>query len=184
MTWIELTYTFAVALGIGLLVGFEREQSQSDREDEDRRFGGSRTFPLLALLGAVVGVLQPALGWGVPAVVTSVLGILFTALVVIQVVDEKSRGITTEVAGLSVYLLGMLAALPLPEMEHTQRWALCAALATVLLGLLTLRSKLHSAAAQVKRRQLQRIFEVGVVVLVVLPLLYSMLADMGCALIR
>ncbi len=183
MNWIELTYTFAVALGVGLLVGFEREHSMADREDEDRRFGGSRTFPLLALLGAVVGVLQPPSGWAIPAVVTAVLGVVFTSLVVVEVLEGKGRGITTEVAGLSVYMLGMLAALPLPNMAHTQRWALCAALATVLLGLLALRSTLHSAAREVKRRQLQRVFQIGVVVLVVIPLLYSMLADMGITLI-
>ena len=178
MTWVELTYSFGVALGVGLLVGFEREQSQSDREREDRRFGGSRTFPLLSLLGAVAGALQPSLGWGIPAVITGVLGLVFVALVVLDVLDEeRGRGITTEVAGLLVYLLGLLAAMPIEGLEHSQRWVLCAALATVLLGLLALRPALHSAARGATRRQLQRVFQIGVVVLVVVPLLYSMLAD-------
>jgi len=183
MTWIQLTYTFAVALGIGLLVGFEREHSQADRESEDRRFGGSRTFPLLALLGAVVGALQPSLGWAIPAVVTGVLGLIFTALATFDVDEERARGITTEMAGLAVYLIGMVAALPIPDLEHTQRWALCAALGTAVLGLLALRTTLHSAAQNVKRRQLRRVFQVGVVVLVVIPLLYSVLAELGFSLI-
>ncbi|MEV6715431.1 MgtC/SapB family protein [Lentzea sp. NPDC051208] len=51
----------ATALAIGLLLGVEREH---DTEHDSIRPAGSRTFPLIALVGAVSAALSPvALGW-------------------------------------------------------------------------------------------------------------------------
>ena len=52
-TWFTMAGSIAVALGLGLMVGLEREQFQS--RVEDRKFGGIRTFSLLGLLGAIGG---------------------------------------------------------------------------------------------------------------------------------
>ena len=50
--WLNL----AVALGIGLLVGAERERSKG--MDPDRSLAGIRTFTIVALLGAVSAVVS------------------------------------------------------------------------------------------------------------------------------
>ena len=50
--WLNL----AVALGIGLLVGAERERSKG--MDTDRSLAGIRTFTIVALLGAVSAVVS------------------------------------------------------------------------------------------------------------------------------
>ncbi len=42
--------TLSLALGIGLLIGLQRERAGS-------AIGGIRTFPLIALLGAISGLL-------------------------------------------------------------------------------------------------------------------------------
>jgi len=51
----DLLYGFVAALGIGILVGIERERDQSRKEDI--RVAGVRTFTLIALLGATSGLL-------------------------------------------------------------------------------------------------------------------------------
>ena len=173
MTFLTAVASLGVALGVGLLVGMEREQSQSDRDSEDRRFGGFRTFPMLALTGAVCGLLVPSLGWVLPAVLTAALGAVFTALVSIEVLQGSGRGITTEVAGMAVFLLGLLAGVPLDGLEATWRWALVAALGTAVMGLLTYRSPLRAFASKVRGKQLRLVVQVGVLLFVVLPLLRS-----------
>src|SRR6185295_2695581 len=50
----------AIALGLGLLVGLQRERSKSD-------LAGLRTFPLITMFGAISGMLGATLGGWVPA---------------------------------------------------------------------------------------------------------------------
>ncbi|HSU40508.1 MAG TPA: hypothetical protein VLJ38_13110, partial [Polyangiaceae bacterium] len=50
----------AVAIAAGGLIGAERQQAHAGRDGAD--FGGVRTFPLLAIAGALAGFLRPVLG--------------------------------------------------------------------------------------------------------------------------
>jgi hypothetical protein len=49
--------TLAIALGVGMLVGLQRERSPSSTH-----IGGIRTFPLVTVLGAVSALLAPTFG--------------------------------------------------------------------------------------------------------------------------
>ena len=50
---------FGIAVGLGLLVGLQRERAKS-------RLAGLRTFPLITMLGAICGMLAaPMGGWPV-----------------------------------------------------------------------------------------------------------------------
>ena len=93
---------FAVALGIGLLIGLERERSKG--EGPTRRPAGIRTFALGALLGAIATHLG-----GVPllAVATTALMVL-TALSYFRGHDEDP-GLTTEIGLITTPLLGGIA---------------------------------------------------------------------------
>lgn len=57
--FLVLAWRGAVAMLIGLLVGAEREHSHSDKE---QLFAGVRTFPIIALLGFIGGLLATAAG--------------------------------------------------------------------------------------------------------------------------
>ena len=46
---LNTAWQFGVALGLGLLIGLERERTRG----EERIFAGARTFALVSLLGAV-----------------------------------------------------------------------------------------------------------------------------------
>ncbi|MEN9397244.1 MAG: hypothetical protein RLZ81_1774 [Pseudomonadota bacterium] len=98
--------SLAVALGLGLLIGVERERRKGD--GPTRHFAGLRTFTLAALAGAVAQLLaQPLL--------TFVAGALVASLAAVSHLRDRSRdpGATTEVALFLTYLLGVLAvALP------------------------------------------------------------------------
>jgi uncharacterized membrane protein (DUF4010 family) len=92
---------FSVALGIGLLIGTEREKS---RRTDSPSVAGARTFTLVALLGAVARALGSE--WIILAVVLAV-GLVAVASYRANVPDHP--GITTDVALLVTALLGAFA---------------------------------------------------------------------------
>ncbi len=98
MPWTNL----AVALGIGLLIGLERERSKG--EGRTRRPAGIRTFALASLLGAVA----THLGGTVLLAVALVGVIALTALSYLRSHDTD-HGLTTEIGLLIAPLLGALA---------------------------------------------------------------------------
>ncbi|MGW6442679.1 MgtC/SapB family protein [Lentzea sp. NPDC055074] len=88
----------ATALAIGLLLGVEREH---DNARDSTRPAGSRTFPLIALAGAISAALSPvALGVALGAV---------AALVIAWYLRTTEPGATTEIAAVATFLLGALA---------------------------------------------------------------------------
>src|SRR5215469_2375517 len=145
-----------VALGVGLVVGLERERARD--AERPRRWAGLRTFALTSLLGGV------ALQTGSPVVV----GIAGTAVVLLALVvawraKEPDPGFTTEVALVLVFALGVLS-------QEAPALAFGAALATS--ALLALRAHLHGLARKLfSDRELQNALVLGVSAVLVLPLL-------------
>lgn len=94
--------SFCVALGLGLLIGLERERSKGD--GPDRRPAGIRTFGLASLLGAVALHLG-----GVWMLATALGGI--AALIALSRFrsQELDPGLTTEIGLLLAPLLGALS---------------------------------------------------------------------------
>ena len=141
--------SLAVALGLGLLIGVERERRKG--EGPTRHFAGLRTFTLAALAGAVAQLLaQPLL--------TFVAGALVASLAAVSHLRDRSRdpGATTEVALFLTYLLGVLAvALP----------ALAAAGGVLVAALLAAREKIVDGAVGLVQSALARLEAEGVVAL-------------------
>ncbi|TNF57410.1 MAG: DUF4010 domain-containing protein [Burkholderiales bacterium] len=122
----------AAALGCGLLVGIERERRKG--RGPTRAFAGLRTFALTAVLGAAAALS------GVQAlVVVGALAIAGLALLAAWRDRSDDPGVTTEVALLLTYLIGVLCA---------TRPVLAAALAVALTGLLAARQHLHRWASE------------------------------------
>ncbi|TNF59446.1 MAG: DUF4010 domain-containing protein [Burkholderiales bacterium] len=122
--------TLAAALGCGLLVGIERERRKGS--GPGRAFAGLRTFSLAAVLGAAAAL--TGLSW---LVVVGALAI--AALSVLAAWRDRSDdpGVTTEVALLLTYLIGVLSA---------ARPLLAAGLAVGLTVMLAARQRLHRFA--------------------------------------
>lgn len=151
MSWQQLQ-PFLIALAIGLLLGFERERSHSRRSS-----AGSRSFALLALLGAVAASFGP---WAVVAGLAGTAALMALAYVRTNADDP---GTTTEIAALVAYLLGALA--------YT-RPAVAVALAVVVVVLLLSKNRIHRFAREiVSEVELEDAIKFFVVAFVVLPLL-------------
>jgi len=144
-----------VALGIGLLIGAERERRQDTGPATST--AGIRTFAVAALLGAV----SVMLGGGLVLAVTA-LTVGGGAFVAYQRTSEQNPGITTEFALLLTCLLGGFA---------IRDSVLAAGVGAILALLLTERNRLHHFVNSVLTEQeLQDLILFSAMALVVLPL--------------
>src|ERR1035441_805355 len=98
----DLAYRFAAALGIGLLIGAERERRKG--EGPSRSPAGIRTFMIASLSGGV----SLALG-GVPLLAITFLGVAGLCAIGYMRTEEQDPGLTTETALLLSVLLGGFA---------------------------------------------------------------------------
>ena len=152
---LSLAVRLGAALGIGLLIGAERERRKGS--GPDRAPAGIRTFALASLAG---GLSLSFGGTAVLAVSALVVGALAT------VAYARSRtgdpGLTTEMAMLTTFLLGALA---------VRETALAAGLAVGVVALLASRSRLHHFVRRVLTEQeLHDALLFAACALVVLPL--------------
>ncbi|MEO8839058.1 MAG: DUF4010 domain-containing protein [Herbaspirillum sp.] len=152
----HLAFQFAVALGIGLLVGVERERRKG--HGPSRAAAGIRTFTIVSLLGA----LGMNLGGGLLlALMVLALGLLLA--VGYQRSREHDPGLTTEVALLLTLLLGALC---------LRDPALASGLGVTLAVLLAARERLHRFVRRVlSQEELADALILAAGALVVLPLL-------------
>lgn len=120
----------ATALGIGLLIGLERERRKS--AGGGRAPGGVRTFPIAAMLGAIAEIVG-----GRPILATAVLSVGAFATMSYLRAKDTDPGITTEIALILTVLLGGLAMM---------QPAIAVGIAVVATVLLAARGDLHRFA--------------------------------------
>ena len=144
----------AAALGVGLLVGVERERR---REEDGHVVAGVRTFALIGLAGAVaerVGGIGIAVGGAF---------VVLAALASYRSSQGRDPGLTTETAMLVVFLLGVLA---------MRELALAAGLGVAVAVLLAAKARAHHFVRKVLTSQaLRDALLLAAAATVVLPLL-------------
>ena len=98
---LDVLFGFIVALGLGLLIGIERERRKGD--GPDRSAAGVRSFTLVAMLGAL------GMHLGLPAMLLAGAFVSLAALLSYLRSITEDPGLTTEIALLLTYLLGALS---------------------------------------------------------------------------
>jgi uncharacterized membrane protein (DUF4010 family) len=162
--------SLALALAAGLLIGLEREQSRPTVEAPRGFLGGIRTFPLVALMGAVAVLLAKQVGpW---ALVVAGLG-LATLLTVSHQRDAAAGhpGLTSEVAALLTFLLGALAMADGAVPDLKRRIFIVAALAVTTTMLLSTKAQLRQFTTRVSKVDVIATLKFLVVAVVLLPIL-------------
>jgi uncharacterized membrane protein (DUF4010 family) len=152
-----LALRFAAALGLGVLIGLERERTQPET-----RFAGVRTFGLISLAGGIAAYFDEALA-------RPVLGLaLFAAVAALVVVSAVTTarqgdiGITTEVSALIGFLLGFLCV--------GGNVPLAAGLAVASGGVLALKEWLHGLARRIESADVEATLKFAIVTVIILPL--------------
>lgn len=149
---------FGAALGLGVLLGLERERSR----DPEKSFAGVRTIGLIALMGALAAYLQQdlELPWLSLASFVAV-----AALVVVSYAVTASRGelgVTTEVSALIAFLLGWLCI--------RGEVPLAAGLAVATALVLALKQWLHGLAGRIESEDVNATLKFTIITLIILPL--------------
>jgi uncharacterized membrane protein (DUF4010 family) len=156
---LDLAFRFGAALGLGLLLGLERER----KRDAELLFGGIRTFALIALLGAVAAFMEREIdqGWLIFAVFVAL-----SALVIVSYATTAARGelgITTEVTALLAFIAGALCG--------WDKVGVASVTTVVCLLLLTLKDFLHGLARRVELGDVEATLKFAVISVIILPLL-------------
>lgn len=153
--WPDAIPGLAIALGIGLLIGVERERAKG--AGPGRGAAGVRTFILLGLAGALAHLI------GAMGLVVAGFFVTLAMLASYRRSQAADPGLTTEVAMLLVFFLGVLAMRAMP---------LAAGLGVVVAVVLASKSRLHRFTRQVlSAQELHDLLLLAAAAFVVLPLL-------------
>ena len=148
---------FATALGIGLLVGMERER----RPDSA---AGLRTFALVAMLGCLFALLSEKTGgpWVLIAGLVVVAGVMVASNFSSQH-EEQFRGFTSEAAIIIIYGLGAAVWFGYATL------AVMLAISTTIL--LYFKAELRQLSERMTAKDINSILQFAVLSLVILPIL-------------
>lgn len=162
--------SLGLALLAGLLVGLEREQSRPPEEEDTGFFGGIRTYPIIALLGAMGALLHRSVG-PVPLALGGLGVVTLTGISYFRDSAKGRSGITSEASALLTFLLGAFAvADSVVDSIHTRAF-IVAAVAVASTLLLSARTELRALTSKLSREDVLATLKFMVVAVVVLPLL-------------
>jgi uncharacterized membrane protein (DUF4010 family) len=158
----KLFIRLLVTVGIGLLIGLEREFAKRVVEKEEQLFAGIRTYTLISLLGFVSAMLADHYGiWIFAAAFAGFMLLLITAYRITA--KPGSFGGTTELASILAFLLAALV-----YNDHV----LFAIIVTVIVTtLLSLKLPLHRFIATLTMQDVRAFIQFVIISAVVLPFL-------------
>jgi uncharacterized membrane protein (DUF4010 family) len=153
---LEFIKGFILSLGLGLLMGLERERRETSR-------AGLRTFGLTSLLGSVLGLLASKSGapWLLGAGMVVVAATIISAYLVRP--DPEDPGTTSVIALLLAYCYGAMV-----WYDYRTLAVMLAILTTILLYF---KAELQMLTRKLTHRDLISMLQFGVLSLVVLPIL-------------
>jgi uncharacterized membrane protein (DUF4010 family) len=157
---LESLARLAVALLVGLLVGLDRERAELRKARPE--FAGVRTFPLIALAGAIPMLLEPP--WAVVLGMTAFVAV--AAITVVSYLRSSAGGdigATTEIAAVATFLLGALAG--------AGQLLVAAAAGVAVAVLLVAKPRLEAFSRALTSEELAATLELAVITVIVLPLL-------------
>ncbi len=154
---LELFQTLGISLGLGLLVGLQRQHDQS-------QLAGIRTFPLITLFGTITAILaQDFGGWLLAAGLLSVAALTVVANFLKSKSPPIKIGLTTEMAALLMYAIGAYLVVGSST--------IAVAVAATAAVLLQLKEPLHRIVSKIGEKDLVAIMQFVVISLVILPVL-------------
>ena len=156
----ELSTAFeqlAIALGLGLLVGLQRESVSS-------KIAGLRTIPIVTILGTICAMLSQTFGgWVLATGFLAVAAIVILGNVALMKAGDISPGVTTEVALLLMFAVGAYLVVG-PK-------AVAVTIGGGLAVLLQMKERLHGLASKLGDRDVHNIMRFALISMVILPIL-------------
>jgi uncharacterized membrane protein (DUF4010 family) len=165
----EPLLSLGLAVAAGLLVGLEREQSAPNDRFTESFLGGARTYPLVALAGALAALLGRHFGAAI-VVATFAAVVVFLVISYVDVVRRGSdRGITSEAAFLVTFLLGAIAVSQDLIPQAGRRVFTVLSTAVVVTALLSSKPIVQPLMRRVSREDVVSVLKFLIVALVLVP---------------
>jgi uncharacterized membrane protein (DUF4010 family) len=157
MNLAELFQQLGIALGLGLLVGLQRESQAAP-------LAGVRTMPLITVLGTVCAWLAQGFGgWALGAGFVSLAALIVAGQIIHSRRDETHLGLTSEVAMLLMFGVGAYLVVG-PRV-------VAIAVGGGVAVLLQFKGQLHGVVARLGDNDLKAIMQFALLSLVILPVL-------------
>ena len=162
MVDVVVLQNFFLALGLGGLIGLEREYALYHQRGH--KFAGIRTFPLITLFGALSGLMADLISPWVLLVSMVMVGVLIIiAYYASQNHNRKHIGATSEMAGFLAFFIGILA--------YYGEYTLSISLTVIITLVLYARSLLHHFAEKITRKEMLDTLIFILIAFVILPIL-------------
>ena len=157
-----LLQNLLISLALGALIGLEREYARHKKRAHE--YAGIRTYPLIALFGALSAYLGEKVSIFVFLVGMVLMGVLITiAYLTINKAEKSYVGATSEVAGFLTFFIGALC--------YYGEISFAAILAVTVTIILYARSILHRFAERITSHELSDTLKFAVIAFVILPFL-------------
>ena len=156
MDWL-VAQQLALSLGLGLLVGLQREWAAS-------HVAGIRTFALITVLGTLMGRFVDPMGvWMVAAGLLALAAMMVVANLTKISQSDRPSGLTTQVSALIMYMVGVAIAL-----DENILAVIVSGLVAVLLHW---KEPLHGFVERIGEKDIRAIIQLALIGLIILPLL-------------
>ncbi|MFA6427906.1 MAG: MgtC/SapB family protein, partial [Candidatus Magasanikbacteria bacterium] len=159
--FIGLFSKIILSLIFGATIGLERESSKQGAGG----IGGIRTYSMIALIGAMAGILFTHNFSSLALVIASAFLILLISYYVVASSTTHDFGLTSELSVIATFLMGLLVILDIIPLH------ILVALFVIVMLILSLKSKTSKIVAGISRQELQSFISYAIIALVVMPFL-------------
>ncbi|MBU1111618.1 MAG: MgtC/SapB family protein [Nanoarchaeota archaeon] len=159
---LTIAQNFLVALALGILIGMEREYDRYKRKGH--AYAGIRTFPLIALFGAICAYFGDTISFWI--LVTGIIllgGLIIAFYYSISVKSIRYLGATSEVAGFLTFFIGVLC--------YYGELNFAVAMAIIIAVILYSKTILHQFVQKMQAKELKSTLLFAVIAFVILPFL-------------
>lgn len=151
-----------LAIVFGATIGLERESGKKTTSGE---VGGIRTYALIALIGALVGMFFTNNFSALALLVAGAFLVLLITYYAVSSPVTKNFGLTSELSVVITFLIGLLLILDIVPLQ------VIVAVFVILMLILSTKSKTNKIVAGISRQELQSFISYAIIALVVLPFL-------------
>lgn len=163
----SVAFILLIGLALGAVIGLEREVNEKSKQNETMKptaLVGLRSFSLITVLGVVTGLLYPLVP-GLSMLIGSVFFLLLLVFYILNTLQTKDPGITTELAMVFSFVIGVLLAIPTFSIQLT------IAITVVVTLLLSQKTKIKNAVNEIKSNEINAFVSFAIIALVILPFL-------------
>lgn len=163
----SVAFTLLIGFALGAVIGIEREVNEKSKQTEAldaTALVGLRSFSLITVLGVITGFLYPLLP-GLSVLVGSAFFLLLLIFYVLDTLQTKDPGITTELAMVFSFVIGILLTV------NTFPVQLTIAITIVVTLLLAHKRRIKDAVEEIKSHEVNAFISFAIIALVILPFL-------------